>query len=126
MYQDESPNWCTLYGPGMAGSCSTYPNLETQMACENNGACSDTTKLTEVSCGSCSDGVTQNKILCGNVEETWTALAWSATPGTWVGPDTTNHEWEGDSHATDHIRAHARSNPDPAVRALRNPVKRRL
>ena len=126
MYQDESPNWCTLYGPGMAGSCSTYPNLETQMACENNGMCSDTTKLTEVSCGSCSDGVTQNKILCGNVEETWTALAWSASPGTWVGPDTTNHEWEGDSHATDHIRAHARSNPDPAVRALRNPVKRRL
>ena len=115
LYQEESPNWCTLYGPGMAGSCATYPNLKTQMACENNGGCSDPTKLTENACGACSDGVTKNKILCGNVDETWTALAWSATPGTWVQPDTTIHAWEGDSHATDHIGAHARSNPDPAV-----------
>ena len=110
----------------MAGSCTSYPNLKTKMACENNGACTDTTKLTEDTCGACSDGVTSNKILCGNVDETWTALAWSATAGVWVEPDTTTHAWEGDSHATDYIRAHARSNPDPAVQALRNPVKRRL
>ena len=118
IYQEASPNHCSLYGPGMAGRCTDYPNLKTKMACENNGACSDTTKLTEDTCGACSDGVTSNKILCGNVDETWTALAWSATAGVWVEPDTTTHAWEGDSHATDHIRAHARSNPDPAVRAF--------
>jgi hypothetical protein len=103
IYQEASPNWCSLYGPGMAGHCTDYPSLKTKMACENNGACSDTTKLTEASCGACSDGVTTNNILCGNVDETWTALAWSATPGTWAEPDTTIHAWEGDSHATDHI-----------------------
>jgi len=103
MYQEAIPNWCTLYGPGMAGSCTDYPSLKTKMACESNGACSDTTKLTELTCGACSDGVTKNKILCGNVDETWTALAWSAAPGTWAEPDTTRLPWEGDSHASDHI-----------------------
>lgn len=117
MYQEGSPNWCNLYGPGMAGKCSTYPSFKTKMACENNGVCSDTTKTTEVTCGACSDGVTQNKILCENVDETWTALAWSATPGVWEEPDTTRHMWEGDSQASDHIGAPTRSNPDP-VRAL--------
>jgi hypothetical protein len=91
MYQEGSPNWCNLYGPGMAGKCSTYPSFKTKMACENNGVCSDTTKTTEVTCGACSDGVTQNKILCENVDETWTALALIGCSFRRKTADTTKH-----------------------------------
>ena len=75
------------------GSCSPYPHLKTQAACESYGVCSDPLKLTEGTCGTCrvvralgietSAGAVSSKTLCEGVEGTWTALQWTPHPGVW-------------------------------------------
>ena len=91
---------CIIYGPGMAGTCTGYPNLRTQTACANYGTCSDATKTSEETCGRCSDTSVLLRTLCNNLEFTWTPFSWSATPGTWAPPP---NPWAGDSHPTTHI-----------------------
>ena len=100
---DSTLNYCILYGPELAGSCSDNADInDTNEKCLAAGSCSSDDS--SANCDNTIESCVSAKAFCTtSLEATWTSSGY-----TWIELDP---EWTGDSHATTHVHGF-NANPD--------------